>query len=56
MSQVHAMMPRPSHDERAEQYFIRDLKTHLLELGVLEEKTARGLMAQDARLNAAGLR
>ena len=56
MSSTHAMMPEPSHDERAEQYFIRDLKIHLLELGAIEEKTARGLMAQSGQTNVDALR
>jgi ubiquinone/menaquinone biosynthesis C-methylase UbiE len=46
MSEVHPMMPAPTHDERSEQYFVRDLKRYLAGLGGAQKQIALELAAQ----------
>lgn len=46
ISAIHPMMPEPSHDERAAQYFIRDFKMQLLEIGAIERTVAQGVVAR----------
>jgi len=46
MTEVHPMMPAPSHDERAEQYFIRDLKNQMFRLAGAQKQIALTLAAQ----------
>ena len=45
ISAIHPMMPEPSHDERAAQYFIRDFKMQLLEIGAIERTVAQRVAA-----------
>lgn len=53
ISPIHPMMPEPSHDERTAQYFIRDLKMQLLEIGALERKAAQNVAAHTGASGAA---
>jgi ubiquinone/menaquinone biosynthesis C-methylase UbiE len=63
MSDTHPMMAEPSHDERAEQFFIRDFKTYLWGLAPAQKAvvdrvaqasaSSGGRASLDATLNAA---